>query len=183
MLKVRADHTKPTQDSSSALLTLPAELRNKIYDYALVEPDKIIVDEDLKLPGLLFTCRQTLQESLGIYYGNAFFLKIKDCNMRLLTAFHKHKGNLAGIANVDLPPFLIWMRKQGVDWANLEDWCHSVWKRDLLASTGHWRTDNDHKVIIAAHQIALNSGSWESCKKQLDALRMVAGALNPKWLQ
>ena len=142
-----------------------------------------MVDKDLKLPGLLFTCRQTLQESLGIYYGNIFGIEIKDCDVRLLIAFQNHVGNLGEIANVSLPAALMWMKKEGVDWANLEDWCHSLWKGHLFAWATDGPTDNDEKVIIAAHQIALNSHWWESCKKQLDALRMVAGALNPKWLQ
>ena len=88
--------------------------------------------------------------------------------MRLLIAFEKLNGNLAEIANVELPPAPMWMKKQGVDWANLEDWCHSVWERHLCALAAGGRTDNDDKVIIAAHQIVLNNDSWESCKKQLE---------------
>lgn len=76
----------------------------------------------------------------------------------------------------------IWIH--GVNWMNLVDWCRKFHK-------GTWGTldldradDVDLKVICAAHHIAGNSqGSWKSCQKQLEGLRVVAEELNPKWAQ
>lgn len=62
------------------LLELPAELRNRIYHYALVEEQIDVATtyrhgiQIIKAPGLLETCRTARSEASAIYYSlNAFW--------------------------------------------------------------------------------------------------------------
>lgn len=67
-------------DEHCALLSLPAELRNRIYAYALVQGPYIYIEVDDptqryygcgqggEQPGLTRTCRQIRNESLHLFY-------------------------------------------------------------------------------------------------------------------
>ena len=64
----------------SPLFQLPAELRNMIYEYALIEPDNDCIDvrED-DVPGLLRTCRIIREEASPMFFGqNRYFLHLTD---------------------------------------------------------------------------------------------------------
>lgn len=61
----------------SQLLQLPSEIRNRIYELALLEgePNPIIeVRKTYRTPHLLSTCRQLRHEAGSLYYGSAVFL-------------------------------------------------------------------------------------------------------------
>lgn len=69
----------------SPLLALPAEIRNSIYEYALVLPDTMlwwdnnVLDDTFEPPGLLLTCKQIREETIQIYYTqNQFWLLLND---------------------------------------------------------------------------------------------------------
>jgi hypothetical protein len=74
---------------------------------------------------------------------------------------------------------------RGVNWKNLVDWCYKTNKSNLSPRKLNRDDHEDIKVICAAHQIAAGScsfhGPWEPCKKQLEALRVVAEELNEAW--
>lgn len=59
--------------TTSRLLKLPAELRNQIYHFALVEDEPVRVSDPRlhrrREPSLLSVCRQIRDESTEIYYG------------------------------------------------------------------------------------------------------------------
>ncbi|USW48564.1 hypothetical protein Slin15195_G018830 [Septoria linicola] len=65
--------------SSSPLMSLPAELRNHIYELAL--SDTVVKIENFRegynsinrSPGLILTCHQICREALGLYYSVARF--------------------------------------------------------------------------------------------------------------
>lgn len=71
------------------LLELAAELRNRIYEYALVEDDDVeIRPETFAQPGLLLTCRKIRAEALPIYFlDNVFKFNIRKFEASLLVAF------------------------------------------------------------------------------------------------
>lgn len=86
--------TSPTtsKDGAPSLLTMPAEIRNRIYAYALAVPvilpdDKLsdsdhadmdVLDFKGKHPALLRACRQTRREAISLYYENEFLLILED---------------------------------------------------------------------------------------------------------
>ncbi|EME46102.1 hypothetical protein DOTSEDRAFT_22212 [Dothistroma septosporum NZE10] len=50
----------------SSLLTLPAEIRNNVYEYALYEDPNIWITSDIREPPLLSVNRQIRHEALGL---------------------------------------------------------------------------------------------------------------------
>lgn len=65
---------RPRQRKGCHLLNLPGELRNQIFDFAVVEPSAIrVTSKGLDQPALLKTCRQIRREAGTIYYGSNEF--------------------------------------------------------------------------------------------------------------
>ena len=63
----------------ASLLTIPAELRNTIYEHVLLRKQRIDLNETSKPPGLLATCRQIRKETIAIYFkGNDFVFKVHE---------------------------------------------------------------------------------------------------------
>lgn len=56
----------PAQAKQPRMLTLPAELRNRIYRLAILEDHDVTVDQDFKLPAMLHVCRKTREEAKSI---------------------------------------------------------------------------------------------------------------------
>ncbi|KAK4503839.1 hypothetical protein PRZ48_004754 [Zasmidium cellare] len=176
--------------TSVSLLNLPAELRNQIYELALIEPMKqVTVTSDLKPPGLLAANRQIRSECRKIwYFENRFLFPIFNCDAKLKGQFMKvimtvvtKDGPSVETANL--------IHGRGARWGNLLDWCRVVQKYGcgLLPMPENLK-DNDYMtVVVAAHQIAIahagGRGSWEMCLRNLQALRMVAGRVNNEWLK
>ncbi|KAK4494755.1 hypothetical protein PRZ48_014111 [Zasmidium cellare] len=97
---------------TSRLLTLPPELRNKIYTLVLVQGAPIQISERSTKPSLaargatahytrlleppfLLTCRQIRHEALPIFYGeNVFFTAIKDALPPWLLAIGPEKARM-----------------------------------------------------------------------------------------
>ena len=74
----RTSSTSGTADSK--LMSLPAELRNKIYTYALVKNSKIGIpkyyqstEKKWREPKLLAVCKQIREEARPLYYANNSF--------------------------------------------------------------------------------------------------------------
>lgn len=103
-------------DGRCLFFELSAELRNEIYELALVESDSIeVTKENVAQPGLLRTCRQTRAEAIRIYYmQNKFSFTLHRLDASLLRAFHKQN------------PAQMWKGGKGMtvtdDW-NLNDAC------------------------------------------------------------
>lgn len=101
--------------SVSRLLALPAELRNKIYHFSLVDEDEIFITSELKPPSLLSTCRQVRNEALQIYYfANSFAHEIKNCDARLYGKFVKHVLRPIGVYSDSRWGYMCYL--DGADW-------------------------------------------------------------------
>ncbi|KAK5121096.1 hypothetical protein LTR85_005580 [Meristemomyces frigidus] len=172
------DNTGPDQEAS-ALLRLPAEIRNAIYGYALAE-DEIAVTAGLQQPPLLHICRQVRVEALGLWYtSNDFVIPIEDCDATLLVAFVGHL-RLVGHAGVDLPVML-----GGKNWSNLQRWCRAIWSQQCVHHLPRYAEATEvEAVIIAAHDIAAQyvNEPWESCEQALENLGFVVGKFDSEWL-
>ncbi|KAK5704352.1 hypothetical protein LTR97_003370 [Elasticomyces elasticus] len=90
----------------SRLLDLPPELRNAIYEYALVihQPITISKTSQWTQPGLLRACKQIRQEAAPIYYGmNQFHIYCPSLDFTLSLAFRTHSGKWRkGLNNVEV---------------------------------------------------------------------------------
>lgn len=108
-----------------SLLDLPAELRNQIYHYAVVNLERILIDlsnldgTNTKQPALTKVCRQVRAEATTIYYlENRFNLTIPDDDGKRQLPFYnasqKHIDN--NKINVSISG------NGGCSWANLMEW-------------------------------------------------------------
>lgn len=89
----RATKKKKNKGAGSRLLSLPAELRLKIWEYALISPGLInLIPKDspptinaktcqlqVQQPSLLRTCRQVRGEALAIFYERNDFMCVVSC--------------------------------------------------------------------------------------------------------
>lgn len=181
-------NTSKKTNPKSTLFTLPAELRNRIYELALVTSDqdtRIRVRPQLKFPGLLSTCRQARAEAHKIYwFQNKFNQTVRDCNGSLHIKFERLLFDNMGEAAFQIDFTLIVAGRKS--WANLLEWCRQL-HADENGSSGlrmdpNWNAQET--VVAAAHRIAFTHGesTWECCLEALGALRAVAGLSSKKWL-
>ena len=96
MINRDSDNSKATRTTShlensvvqnSRLLQLPSELRNRIYELALIQLNPIrlpLGQSERDKRALLRTCHQIHDEAVGIYYGNNAF--VADCGACFLNA-------------------------------------------------------------------------------------------------
>jgi hypothetical protein len=156
-------------------------MRNEIYRLCLVNDEaEAQVTKALKTPQSLSTCRQIRNEASPIwYYENEFEIWLIDCDMALYQAYiNKVVAPLE--VNFD-PKWVLTVRISGrYNWANLMEWCRSVWNGKLASPSDHDDMADDWTVILAATNIAEESQAlpWEAVVRQLERLRMVAGRLN-----
>lgn len=109
--------------TNSPLLTLPPELRNKIYDYALVETEPILVTTAFTQPPLLRICSQVRSEALPMWYTETYFtIPVVDCNGEMDLNFRRHHQSLQCVRATGLP-VRTQLRIQGPpNWGNLMAW-------------------------------------------------------------
>ena len=78
---------KAAPSKQSRILTLPAELRNRILEFALIEDQPILlylaqivptrIQAKPDIPGVVNSCRQLRGEGLPLYYGGNKFKRIQ----------------------------------------------------------------------------------------------------------
>lgn len=105
---------------------LSAELRNEIYELALVSSDEIkITKETFAQPALLCTCRQIRAEASKIYYvQNQFSTRISRLDASLLHAFYqqcKHAVRPEGLSGNGVALDFDWDPRDAY-WPNFLQW-------------------------------------------------------------
>lgn len=160
------------------LLDLPADLRNIIYEFALVEADFILITPDLKQPALLATCRQVRAEArLMWFWRNTFVYIAQDCNIRPLFAFHALYGSPLPIqVNV-----AVYAQGQH-NWKALKEWCKLVFKHKRHCFRCSGRTQG-FQVLRAATVMAKRSRAltWGDFEQDLELWRPVAALSHEEW--
>lgn len=168
------------------LFDLPPELRNRIYHLALKEDDFVEITSSRIPPPWLSACKQIRSEALCLWYtSNDFEARIQDCDISLVLAFGTLLDNALGTKATAL--FQISLLIRGINWNNLLHWCRHIWSGQLQPSPFSEEQQYGSpllKVIQAAHRIAEvgRKNEWNTCKLQLEALRVVAGLSDSKWL-
>ncbi|KAK3723933.1 hypothetical protein LTR37_001417 [Vermiconidia calcicola] len=122
-------NTNASRQQKLHLLGLPAELRNKIYEYALVDfEDTQIWDSCNIQPPLLHVCRTIRREAISIFYTfNLFNLHIRDCDSKPVHHFYTTQQKYfrgPGIVREGRHSGIGWTILYGTpNWANLRGWC------------------------------------------------------------
>ena len=169
-----------------SLLTLPPELRNMIYTMSLdgstPSETHIKVVSDLKLPGLLHTCRQIRAETTKLYFGvNRFEVVITSFDSSLLRRFCHLRDCCKARARISVEV------KTSKNFGNLLEWCRWV-HRDARARYVGAETKNrpskSYAIARAALGIARNGRgkSWGKCRQSLLKLRYALSAMEDGWV-
>lgn len=178
----------PSQDPPKpALLSLPAELRNRIYRLALVQDAEIRIAPSHSPPpepALLSTCRQVRGEARNIYYqDNTFLFGVSDFDAAMLVTFES-RSRTHRRANHSLA------LGGGPNWANLKAWIRAVFE-----GRGHYfsRRFDDEAVPAPLHEhlavmcfdvmmrLRARGMEWKQAKGVLEDLHRGMAAADPRW--
>ncbi|CAK1357458.1 hypothetical protein CB0940_07807 [Cercospora beticola] len=165
------------------LLTIAPELRNMIYEYALVESRTVQIRAGAREPGLLAVCRQIRAEARGIWLSmNTFRFTIRDCDGRQISSFHQHASKLKKIS-LNL--------RGNRKWDNIITWAHLVYQhrgyrlkiphpglRTKVPRSEMW--DIVHTATSMAHD--LSHLPWPRVQKNLELIRIMAAYRDKSWL-
>lgn len=172
------------------LLTIPPELRNRIYEEVLVEEKKIdLSHKDTKPPGLLSTCRQIRDEARKIwYFQNKFHLTVIACDCRLERDFADAREAVESEVGSEGREVYVSVKlcRGDRDWSNLLEWCRLIFAGDCLYALDvpDARDSNYFCVVATAQDVTKTCvGNWEDCRKTLESLRQSFGRINPMWLR
>ena len=178
MIQDRALSRPPTKPIS--LLSVPAEIRNSIYEYALVERGVIQITSGLLVPALLSTCRQIRSEAYKIWLtDNNFRLAIESFDGKLAAAW----AQLLFDHGARKGPAILCSPSQ--NWSNILLWCEIVHSRGMtLTMSDDSKASKFNAILHAALSVAARcqSVSWSECKKTLESLRSVLANYDEGWL-
>lgn len=175
---------KQVANALTPLLALPAELRKKIWAYALHEPGRIKLVPTLQKPSLLWTSRQIRSETHKLYLtANAFEIKIRDFDITLYRKWCDLRNSALGHDWCRCRTHFRISSSRNFD--NLIEWCRWLHGRsepwEFHCKPSSLRS-SDHVVLTAVHMtINCRKLTWEGCKSNLEILRSLCGALNQTW--
>ncbi|KAM0715529.1 hypothetical protein Q7P37_009027 [Cladosporium fusiforme] len=170
----------------SPLISLPGELRNRIYRYTLVRARSIEIDASTwstHQPSLLATCRQIRAEALPIFYvENRISAEIRDWDpvvkQRLFDLSLSHKLEMSSRMH----------HFHGVpNWTNLYAWLRGVFDGRLsgISDCVGKQRPMERKTIGVMFMIVRRARArgllWEDVSEILEAQAELLGVLNPAW--
>ncbi|KAK5127468.1 hypothetical protein LTR85_006807 [Meristemomyces frigidus] len=179
------DNIDATEISQSAVLRLPAELRNIIYHYTLVQQTCIVIeagDTPPLEPALLHVNRQVRREAIDMYYQqNEFEFTIANCDASCYLKWCKStqrrkRSNLIWrfetIGNTNWPNLWTWLK------AYYHDECYCIEEPESAVGEG------DDLAIVRLFRIVRRmkreKASWEKVRKCLQGVHGVMAALRPE---
>ena len=159
------------------LLSLPPEIRNVIYRYALVEGRFDIRGKDSHppQPGLLQANRHFRRETLQIYYKeNKFKWHMRDFDSENFVRWCH-----------------LWLFKGACNWQNLLRWLEAVYKQQCdspIQRVGMERPNSNGRSVAtvqffkAVHDMGRDHNlSWDQVKVNLETMRVALAAVNKRW--
>ncbi|EME86451.1 uncharacterized protein MYCFIDRAFT_172201 [Pseudocercospora fijiensis CIRAD86] len=180
-----AAYTSVQARTTSCLLKLAPELRNRIYEHALIADSEVVkMRSHTKPPGLLATCRQIRSEAQAMYYNqNHFRFKVFDCDqtLEIRWPFFFMRYAKPTPFNRQLGPLL----RGNIIRSNPV--CELVQSRGWNADNVQLPADAPDSWKIAAAAWAITNTAmrrkldWEDVEYRLEALHLFAMALIPSW--
>lgn len=177
-------------NAKSLLLKLPAELKDRIYRYALHDHNELYeIPEQIPrcpAPPLLMTCQQIRQEALEAYYlENLFYYEVAKDNADTLPNIPlRILKKLKGLGRIEIctPP--------DHNWPNRLEWLRRIHAGDrerfiFEAETDQCGYDGDveEKLCRAACQLAYDFADlpWNRIAQQLERIHLALAAAHFSW--
>lgn len=176
-----------TVTDHSPLLALPAELRNSIYRFALVQQNDIIIDPTTSLaaaqqPSLLQANAHIRSEAIDIYYQeNMHVWVVYDYNAKLNMKWQAtSQARTRAVCGYKLFGKLVW--------ANLIYWLEAYYCRTSggIGQPGEMVVDADLRAageMFATVEATRDILLWDQTKQVLESVRTMAGAYDKEWLE
>lgn len=169
--------------STSALLSLPPEMRNRIYRFALLHENDILTQTGSKPPAdpaILRTCRQLRNEASGIYYQeNDIVFEVESYDIDTYVrwterSIHRRKANVK--FRMSAPP----------NWANLLRWLKAfydnAWMLRLPPQGGRVCPEPAGFLFDIAEEMQVGMGcTWGEVKRVLEFARGALAAVDEDW--
>lgn len=167
----------------SPFLRLPGELRNRIYEYVLVEGVPIdVIPGKTRPPALLATCKTIRIEGIVIWVSNNFFdFPSINKNARFFARFQKHFFKYK--VNKDKRNVKIEEWNGRVNWWNVVDCCEILFRAGVLSKPGLNQSAPQAKMWACALNIVYDGvkygKTWKETYDDLcclyDALKAAGG--------
>ncbi|KAI5359864.1 hypothetical protein Slin15195_G117250 [Septoria linicola] len=188
---------EPSQDVNTSephFLSLPAELRNDIYRYAILSDDKIKIATNMaqppQEPAMLRVNRQTRHEALGIYYQeNHFRFDMHNFDARAYTNWIQAKPIIRGRLQVWFKLYLI--TSSELAWKNLMAWLEAIHVRKVFhgPSDRAFPGKKKHRIVAGElKQLAASMRgqglSWNNVLANLTYSKrmLAASSANGEWV-
>ncbi|KAK5127348.1 hypothetical protein LTR85_006687 [Meristemomyces frigidus] len=180
--------TSNAQVSSSRLLSLPPEMRNRIYRAVLVEDGiRIEAPNHIPLPpALLQTCRQIRRECRGIFLKeNEFMFDINDNDATLYIRWCRHFSASKDVSTTfDIEP--------SKNWPNALVWMKAVFHHEctgpLPPPSSADRDEQDRCTDVLCHMYEVTTClsevrgvSWKVAERILKDVHGAVAAADPAW--
>jgi hypothetical protein len=172
--------------TSSRLLSLPGELRNRIYRFAIIGHRALEIDAarwSTHQPPLLKTCKQVRHEALRLFYiENKISTDIHDWNPIV-----KYNFQQLMLAHKVRPANLHHYFSGGPNWGNLMNWLKAVHEGRIGAisdAVGKQRP-MERKIVGVMFRVvrkATGVSTWMQVEDLLVAHRELLGMTDDRWL-
>ena len=177
----------PNHSRKCGLLELPAELRNSIYRFALVEGTIPVLSQAVlpTVPPLLSDNKQIRREATSIYFeDNTFRLEVNDFDASNVTKFcsaalvRQQKCVMIEAAIAE---------PGGGSWANLKTWLRAFYDQNShgpitnKAGTGYDKILAAQQLfeVVARHRRTKPMPNWEDVvEPQLESVRVALAAVD-----
>ena len=162
--------------NDSPLLSLPAELRNTIYRYALLEPDEIEVERQQHMqPALLRICRQVRSEASPMFYNENKFKAVSTDLSAIAPATHWTNTKVSD-SNLDIFAY------GDMSWANLKSWLKRYHAREI-AGMGPGGEQKRFEVVARAFGMVeeMEEVQWSVVENVLEQFREAVAAKDGTW--
>jgi hypothetical protein len=176
----------PSANSSSRLLSLPGELRNRIYRFAIIGTRALEIDAarwSTHQPPLLKICKQIRHEALRLFYiENKISTNIHDWN----PVVKYHFQQLMFKHNVR-PENLHHYFSGGPNWENLMNWLKAVHEGRIgsISDAVGKQRPMERKLVGVMFRVvrkATGVSSWPQVEDLLVAHRELLGMVDARWL-
>ena len=167
----------PVITTSSRLLALPAELRDAIYTYAVIEPGEIrLTQGTCAEPALLRTCRQIREEAGSIFYEkNTISVAMQDYKLEPQTA-HWYWTQPLKNGEIDF--------RGSPKWQNIKNWLR-LHREGNVAGMDHLQEHESGQKMVVGQAWAILREMWDVdwsvTEKVLDIFRKGVDAKTSTW--
>ena len=172
------------------LLGLPAEVRNRIYRFALIENDVLELSATSPTPpGLLIVSKQIREETVAMYYTeNRFILVIVDFDGEAVTRpveVYRKCFTPTGTGAQAKQQGIIGIYTAGVpNWRNLVGWCKAIHRGSMpVLKERPGGGDRMNMSIAAIHKVVwgMRSRPWEEVEEVFEGFRKIMVLLDQAW--